>query len=1480
MDRIIAYQKRLQWQLSQRKAMDRHLVHLVRQTELYAGELAERLKNTKTAEDIKEIIVVRPASRNLMASAGSQRPEPQKKRINVSKNREREPSGLGSSGLSLTVRLAAADARARETDVARPFLLDNSVKLRLYQQAGLNWLVSMHERRLNGILADEMGLGKTLQTISLLAHLAAQKGLWGPHLVVAPTSCLVNWESELKRFCPGLKIVTYYGTAKARKQLRAGWSRASAVHVIVTSYQLAVQDASIFRRKKFYFLILDEAHNIKNFDSRRWRTLLAFQAQRRLLLTGTPLQNSLMELWSLMHFLMPHLFRSRHEFSYWFANPLQVAVEGKSKMSEELVKRLHSIMRPFVLRRLKKDVAKQLPGKYEHDVHCKLSRRQQLLYEEFMARSSTRCAMEGTQGRSSFVSMMNVVMQLRKVCNHPDLFEPRAVIAPLLLPQLVQAVPSLIHTAVVDVTIGGIDGCALCQIRLDEDPLPLESARSLMAPAAFVHHERLSLFLEDISINAATGPQSMNRSSSNQWHVHSIVERNAVAILARHVAKSANMLGATAPSNISFSTRALLARSFQHSAPLKIAWDAIMSRDHSIGSKHAFPNDERRQLRANRQSLVASDLLQQHLELHATVSARCQNLDELIRRFAFVVPMAISPIPRLSVMLPALNMNSATGFAAAYHTPNVEDVAACCDYTLAIMEPIHHIALALQVSFPDRSLIQWDSGKFHELAPLLRRLKTDAHRCLIFTQMSKMLDILEAFLCWHGHSYLRLDGGTAPGERQRLMDRFNSDASIFCFVLSTRSGGLGINLTGADTVIFYDSDWNPAMDAQAMDRAHRIGQTRDVHIYRLVCIATVEENILLKARQKQKLELVAITEGNFDSFRLQEQETDRTSGQKLLSTQCNDALHDGEIATAMAELEDIQDVAHARAAAAEAASADREFDENARIDLDPENDDDNTARAIREKKNAEDEAAREVAAMEAEFAAWQERVGPDPESLTQSLSAVERMALFEHEICMTKCSSEIVNNQSFLTLAERRLVETIEKENSEGGSILDVNEIDALNRTEEHRACSDGELLATDVYLTDDSQSLANVNRDEHEFLRRRRLALLAKCERECTGAAWETRIDAMTNDPFWYNIDTAEATWLKPLVLQRRDADAEARSGGYGSWPNDVSGRVIAMCQPGPTRCACALVCRKWANACLEDHLFVHVLPVERLDESHDASKKSTLHTATKFSAKRACNPVFVSRQHKTKSILGASLTLAKPLQNKTRVPLSQPRLSLRSAVETALPGETLVLGPGHYWEDGADLVIEANIRLIGDSRMPDRVTVELGGALCWRANRGTLAGLTLRRPRACTETTSALVIQRGFVACHRIVIDNFGCGGAAVVVQGGACVHLDRTTVLNATASAVFLQPGARATLSRCNLNNNGHCGLSVSPDAVCFLKDCTLRQNRGAHVVALAGSAVALKCNQLTQDSENSILTRSFIQEPNAFVVAKRNLGVDDT
>lgn len=254
---------------------------------------------------------------------------------------------------------------------------------------------------------------------------------------------------------------------------------------------------------------------------------------------------------------------------------------------------------------------------------------------------------------------------------------------------------------------------------------------------------------------------------------------------------------------------------------------------------------------------------------------------------------------------------------------------------------------------------------------LLRQLKAGAHRVLIFTQMTRMLDVLEAFLNYHGHIYLRLDGTTKVEQRQILMERFNGDKRIFVFILSTRSGGVGVNLTGADTVIFYDSDWNPTMDAQAQDRCHRIGQTRDVHIYRLVSEKTIEENILKKANQKRLLGDLAIEGGNFttayfksttiqDLFRVNQEEVhgaqrlqeivdmdkerreklheaiSGTSGVASGSTLAGTAAgHDnagGMFASALQAAEDEQDVEAAKTAQAEADADLAEFDENIPIE--------------------------------------------------------------------------------------------------------------------------------------------------------------------------------------------------------------------------------------------------------------------------------------------------------------------------------------------------------------------------------------------------------------------------------------------------------------------------------------------------------------------------------------------------------------------
>ncbi|KAJ7314111.1 hypothetical protein JRQ81_006047 [Phrynocephalus forsythii] len=300
--------------------------------------------------------------------------------------------------------------------------------LREYQHIGLDWLVTMYEKKLNGILADEMGLGKTIQTISLLAHLACEKGSWGPHLIIVPTSVILNWEMEIKRWCPSFKILTYYGAQKERKLKRQGWTKPNAFHICITSYKLVLQDHQAFRRKNWKYLILDEAQNIKNFKSQRWQSLLNFNSQRRLLLTGTPLQNSLMELWSLMHFLMPHVFQSHREFKEWFSNPLTGMIEGSQEYNENLVKRLHKVLRPFLLRRVKVDVEKQMPKKYEHVIKCRLSKRQRYLYDDFMAQAATK----ETLATGHFMSVINILMQLRKVCNHPNLFDPRPIHSPFI----------------------------------------------------------------------------------------------------------------------------------------------------------------------------------------------------------------------------------------------------------------------------------------------------------------------------------------------------------------------------------------------------------------------------------------------------------------------------------------------------------------------------------------------------------------------------------------------------------------------------------------------------------------------------------------------------------------------------------------------------------------------------------------------------------------------------------------------------------------------------------------------------------------------------------------------------------------------------------------------------------------------------------------------------------------------------------------
>ena len=242
--------------------------------------------------------------------------------------------------------------------------------------------------------------------------------------------------------------------------------------------------------------------------------------------------------------------------------------------------------------------------------------------------------------------------------------------------------------------------------------------------------------------------------------------------------------------------------------------------------------------------------------------------------------------------------------------------------------------MRLSIAFPDKRLLQYDCGKLQQLAILLRQLQTRGSRALIFTQMTSILDVLERFLNIHGYRYLRLDGSTRIEQRQDMMERFNRDTRIDVFILSSRSGGVGMNLTGADTVIFYDLDWNPQMDKQCQDRAHRIGQTRDVHIYKLVSEHTIEVNILKKSNQKRMLDEVVIQEGEFttDYFhRVQDVTDDDVAGDDFAGAAVDRVFGGrGDVTKVLEAAEDTVDVDAARAQQKDMHMDDADFDQDSK----------------------------------------------------------------------------------------------------------------------------------------------------------------------------------------------------------------------------------------------------------------------------------------------------------------------------------------------------------------------------------------------------------------------------------------------------------------------------------------------------------------------------------------------------------------------
>ena len=838
-----------------------------------------------------------------------------------------------------------------------PFLLRHT--LREYQHIGLDWMVSLYERSLNGILADEMGLGKTIQTISFLAHLASDRDNWGPHLIVVPTSVMLNWEMEIKKWCPGFKVLVYYGSQKERRLKRVGWTKQNAFHICITSYKLVIQDHSSFRRFKWQYFILDEAQHIKNFKSQRWQLLLNFTSVGRLLLTGTPLQNNLMELWSLMHFLMPHVFESHRDFKEWFSNPMTGMVEGNMEYNNELVKRLHKVLRPFILRRLKREVEKQLPKKYEHLVKCPLSKRQRFLYDDFMSRAKTREILAS----GNLLSVINVLMQLRKCCNHPNLFEPRPTLSPFVMQQLEPLLPESVRGVLAYRPLESIDlasspflftpletritaytwfrcsslrcpaatmlspplspsglSCPKDKIRFEiraQNP-PIQKHPAVEKRQTFCQLEQTNLgplvpskYLSDqagwlwqkgVKLKSPQGYYQIKRKSFDDpipneldispkaWDSAKLEDevdakkkpldddelfKHSKGIFSSSLFQEEKSLSSRSPSKYAAKRRKLDER--LRLQELEMASLKTLRDDLTLNrrKRNLFLNDRR----TNMIPIYGQDLreLTEQFSLTPSTFKRncleklvCQPREDLKKQVISCYSNSDCPdhlVASMDQILPRLHsiFSQFIMYVPAVHVPAGHSI---CQVTPVLDSesskyPGDCLVTRFQIQTPDTRLIQYDCGKLQVLAKLLLKLHTGGHRALIFTQMTKMLDVLESFLNYHGYVYMRLDGSTKVETRQCLMERFNNDKKYFIFILSTRSGGVGINLTGADTVIFYDSDWNPTMDAQAQDRCHRIGQTRDVHIYRLVSERTIEENIIKKANQKKLLGDLAIEGGNF-----------------------------------------------------------------------------------------------------------------------------------------------------------------------------------------------------------------------------------------------------------------------------------------------------------------------------------------------------------------------------------------------------------------------------------------------------------------------------------------------------------------------------------------------------------------------------------------------------------------------------------------
>ena len=742
-------------------------------------------------------------------------------------------------------------------DIPQPKML--TCQLKEYQLKGFNWLCDLWDKSINGILADEMGLGKTVQSISVMAYLAETHNIWGPFLVVAPASTLHNWQQEIARFVPKLKIVPYWGSAKDRKILRKFWARTdlsykrdSDCHVVITSYQLVVQDAQYFQKMKWQYMILDEAQAIKSSSSSRWKSLLKFQSRNRLLLTGTPIQNNMQELWALLHFIMPSLFDSHDEFSEWFSKDIESHAQSNTKLDEEQLKRLHMILKPFMLRRIKKHVQKELGDKVEIDLFCDLAYRQKAYYTNLRNKISLMDLIEkaGVGEEADAQTLMNLVVQFRKVCNHPDLFERAQTTSPFAFSYFAETASFVREGREVDLAYSVKNVIDYDLPRLLCSP---EGRMDMAGPANSKAGFRDHCLYHMMNI---WNPEFVKQSSEDDGAFSSLKLTNTTASEACEAAR-----------NDAFARAVKLSKEPSYLGRLTAIYEDTVDEDFT--PSHSMLNivdrSDRRPLAEVTKEGYMKSLL--NVAADAFSASGLGTIEPGAAAAASAPPIQIacsdqnSEIERQNILFNAPMRKALYGLSLKDERALLEaDIDPQCFPVHDLLpKPISQRARYTDIRVPSMRRFVTDCGKLHKLDQLLRELREGGHRVLLYFQMTKMIDLMEEYLTYRNYKYCRLDGSTSIENRRDVVQDFQTNPEIFVFLLSTRAGGLGINLTSADTVIFYDSDWNPTIDSQAMDRAHRLGQTKQVTVYRLITRSTIEERIRKRALQKEEVQRVVIT---------------------------------------------------------------------------------------------------------------------------------------------------------------------------------------------------------------------------------------------------------------------------------------------------------------------------------------------------------------------------------------------------------------------------------------------------------------------------------------------------------------------------------------------------------------------------------------------------------------------------------------------